>query len=75
MSQQATPEAPYLAAFEAAEHDGAAHDPAWLRELRRDAMADFTRAGFPTARHGNEPWKYTDVRTLASTAFAAPEAA
>ena len=72
MSPQATPEAPYVAAFEAAEHDGAAHDPAWLRELRRDAMAEFTRAGFPTARRGNEAWKYTDVRPLASTAFAAP---
>lgn len=74
MSAQATDEARYLAAFEAAERNGAAHDPAWLRELRKDAMADFTRAGFPTARRGNEPWKYTDVRSLASTAFAAPEA-
>lgn len=73
MTQQATHEARYVAAFEAAEHDGAAHDPAWLRELRRDAMAEFTRAGFPTERRGNEPWKYTDVRSLASTAFAAPE--
>ncbi len=75
MTQQATHEARYLAAFEAAERDGAAHDPAWLRELRRGAMAEFTRAGFPTARRGNEAWKYTDVRPLASTAFAAPDPA
>ncbi len=73
MSQQATPEAPYLAAFEAAEHDGAALDPGWLRELRSEAMAEFARTGFPTERRGNEPWKYTDIRPLASTAFAAPE--
>ena len=74
MSEQATNEARYLAAFEAAERNGAAQDPAWLRELRRDAMAEFTRTGFPTARRGNEPWKYTDVRSLASTAFVAPDA-
>ena len=75
MTHQATQEARYLAAFEAAARDGAAHDPAWLRELRSDAMAEFTRAGFPTDRRGNEAWKYTDVRALASTAFAAPDGA
>ncbi len=75
MTQQATHEAQYLAAFEAAERDGAAHDPAWLRELRRGAMAEFTHAGFPTARRGNEAWKYTNVGPIASTAFATPDRA
>jgi C4-dicarboxylate transporter, DctQ subunit len=61
MTQQATQEQRYLSAFKAFEHNGASGDPTWLRELRRSAMAQFEQAGFPTARRGNEPWKYTDA--------------
>ncbi len=75
MTQPATQEARYVAAFEAAAHNGAAHDPGWLRELRSEAMAEFTHAGFPAGRRGNEAWKYTDVRELASKAFADPDGA
>ena len=73
MTQQTTQEAAYLAAFDAAERNGASSDPAWLRELRGEAIAEFARVGFPTARRGNEPWKYTNIGPLASTAFALPE--
>lgn len=66
MTQQATQEERYLSAFKAFEHNGASTDPAWLRELRRQAIADFDRLGFPTARRGNEPWKYTDIRPIAN---------
>jgi Fe-S cluster assembly protein SufD len=59
----------YIAAFEALEQNGAAQDPAWLRQLRLDAFHRFTELGFPTARRGNEEWKYTDVGPLAKTAF------
>ena len=65
----------YLAAFEAAERDARARSPEWLWELRRDAMAAFDRMGFPTARRGNEEWKYTDVRPIARASFALPDAA
>ena len=64
----------YLTAFEAAEREDRARSPEWLRELRRDAMADFDRMGFPTARRGNEEWKYTDVRPIARASFALPDA-
>ena len=62
----------YIAAFEALEQNGAAHDPSWLRQLRADAFSRFTELGFPTARRGNEEWKYTDVGPLAKAAFQRP---
>ena len=69
-----TQEAWYVDALGAFERNGAGHDPAWLMDLRRDAIARFQALGFPTARRGNEPWKYTDVRSLANTPFeTAPE--
>jgi Fe-S cluster assembly protein SufD len=48
--------------------------PPWLTSLRQRGWEEFTRIGFPTARRGNEPWKYTDLRQLdrESFAFAAP---
>ncbi len=60
----------YLTAFETVERADRARSPEWLRELRRDAMAAFDRMGFPTARRGNEEWKYTDVRPIARASFA-----
>ncbi len=66
----ATKEAQYVTAFREFERDGAAADPSWVRDIRRSAIADFERLGFPVERKGNEPWKYTDVRPLASAEFA-----
>ena len=63
----------YLTAFEVAEREDRARSSEWLRELRRDAMAAFDRMGFPTARRGNEEWKYTDVRPIARASFALPD--
>jgi Fe-S cluster assembly protein SufD len=71
MTQQATQQERYLSAFKAFEHNGAGSDPTWLRELRRRAMSDFERLGFPIGRRGNEPWKYTDVRPIAGAPLAA----
>ncbi len=44
-------------------------EPDWLTELRSAAFARFQELGFPVARKGNEPWKYTDVRPLAAETF------
>ncbi len=44
-------------------------DPDWLKELRSAAFARFQELGFPVARKGNEPWKYTDIRLLAAETF------
>ena len=73
MTITAAPEAtPYLRAFESLERDGYDLHPHWLQTLRRDAMYAFTALGFPTARRGNEEWKYTDVRPIARAGFRFP---
>ncbi|HEU4759937.1 MAG TPA: Fe-S cluster assembly protein SufD, partial [Dehalococcoidia bacterium] len=41
----------------------------WLTALRRQAFDRFSELGFPTARKGNEPWKYTNVAPIAKTDF------
>ena len=48
--------------------------PAWLGELRAAAWERFNELGLPTARRGNERWKYTNLRPLAAIAFESPQA-
>lgn len=48
--------------------------PEWLAGIRRQGMKDFASLGFPTARRGNEAWKYTNINTIANGEFdIAPE--
>lgn len=48
--------------------------PAWLSQLRREAMLRFAETGFPTL--SDEEWRYTNVSKLAATAYeTAPTAA
>ena len=46
--------------------------PGWVRELRAAGWSKFQQLGFPTARRGNERWKYTNVRPLAAAQFSMP---
>jgi Fe-S cluster assembly protein SufD len=57
----------FRAAFERLETQASPTQPAWLRELRRDAMGRFERLGFPTPR--DEAWRYTSVAALAEIPF------
>ncbi len=50
----------------------AATGPSWMRDLRRKGLSSFARLGFPTARKGNENWKYTNVAPVARAEFGAP---
>ncbi len=68
----ATQEKSYLKAFELFEKNGSAEDPLWAHKLRRAAISRFDTLGFPTARRGNEEWKYTDVRPIARMPFRLP---
>ena len=44
-----------------------AEQPVWLREMRAAAWERFLDVGLPTARRGNEPYKYTNVGPIART--------
>ena len=57
----------YLSDYRAAERE--ANGPAWLRDIRGQAVARFEELGFPTARRGNERWKYTSVVPIARAEF------
>ena len=46
--------------------------PAWLADLRAAGWERFESLGFPTARRGNERWKYTAVAPIARVGFAYP---
>ena len=47
----------------------------WLRKLRQKGFDNFTRLGFPTARRGNEAWKYTNVAAVARADLSMPSLA
>ena len=49
--------------------DGAGQ-PSWLREIRAAAWESFLNVGLPTARRGNEPYKYTNVAPIADAELA-----
>ena len=61
--------AQYLADFQSLAQGPGANAPAWLRDLRDNAWSTFNEIGFPTARRGNERWKYTNVAPIAKTGF------
>ena len=46
--------------------------PAWLSALRQKGFDNFSRLGFPTARKGNEAWKYTNVARVARAELSLP---
>ena len=64
-SQQQT----YVSRFHDLEGALAARGPDWLHGIRRGAIEQFSRLGFPTARRGNEQWKYTNVAPIARGSF------
>ncbi len=69
MTQTPTKHDPYLSAFRAFKDEQANSTPAWLDEVREAAISSFAEAGFPTARRGNEQWKYTNVAPIAEASF------
>ena len=62
----------YLADFKAFEDGIGADAPAWVQRTRREALARFEELGLPTARRGNEKWKYTSVVPIARATFEYP---
>ena len=62
----------YVTDFQALEGSLPDRGPEWLRDIRRQALTRFRELGFPTARRGNEKWKYTNVGPIADAAFSYP---
>ncbi len=59
----------YLADFQSLAQGPGADAPPWLKDLRDSGWSRFNETGFPTARRGNERWKYTNVGPIAKTDF------
>jgi len=59
----------YFADFQSLSEGPGAGAPSWLRDIRDDAWSRFIDTGFPTARRGNERWKYTNVAPIAKVDF------
>ncbi len=67
MTQTLTRYEQYTSDFHAL--DGAGQ-PEWLRDIRAAAWERFLATGLPTARRGNEPYKYTNVAPIANAELA-----
>jgi len=67
--RQGTGNATSLDAFNYFEDNNANGGPKWIQGLRREAISRFNTLGFPTARRGNEEWKYTDIGPIAKLPF------
>ena len=65
----------YVADFQALEGESPNGGSPWLREIRQHALGRFVELGFPTARRGNEKWKYTNVGPVAAADFSLPRKA
>lgn len=70
MTQTLTENDRYVSDFEAFAASPEAEAPEWLRKLRKRAISRFREVGLPTARKGNEPWKYTNVAPIVEQRFA-----
>ena len=45
--------------------------PAWLEDVRREAIAKANELGLPTRKH--EEWRYTNPKRIVETAYAPPQ--
>ena len=72
MTQAPTSYDRYRSDFESFEGKLPPNGPAWLRDMRKQAMASFDQVAFPTATRGNERWKYTNVTPIANATFEYP---
>jgi Fe-S cluster assembly protein SufD len=57
----------YLADHRAFENNGASGAPAWLKDLRSDAIEKFSELGFPTVKQ--EDWRFTNILPLTKIPF------
>jgi Fe-S cluster assembly protein SufD len=59
----------YVSDFRTFEKTAPANGASWVQDIREHGLSRFRDLGFPTARRGNEKWKYTNVGPIASATF------
>ena len=69
ISKGTLPGPAYAADFKALQASSNGVAASWLAPIREQAWAKFSKLGFPTARRGNERWKYTNLAPLAKVDF------
>lgn len=57
----------YVKDFRSFENNGASGAPAWLKELRSNAIGKFSELGFPTVKQ--EDWRFTNILPLTKISF------
>ena len=62
----------YLSDVQAFQQRHEPGSPKWINDIRHQAWSRFAELGFPTARRGNEKWKYTSVVPIANELFRYP---
>ena len=72
MAQVLAKDNKYMSDFQAFERELGAGEPMWFRQIRQLGLARFSELGFPTARRGNEKWKYTSVLPIERANFGYP---
>jgi len=60
----------YVRQAEALVGDGVDNGPRWLAELRRGALEEFRRTGFPSTK--DEEWRFTPIAPIARSDFRTP---
>ena len=72
MTQALAEKERYLSDFQTFQQRREPSSPKWVNDVRHQAWARFVELGFPTARRGNEKWKYTSVVPIANETFRYP---
>jgi Fe-S cluster assembly protein SufD len=67
MAVQTGPVERLVGSYHAWASNGAAHAPAWLKELRAGSIARFGELGFPNMKQ--EAWRFTSVAPIADASF------
>lgn len=57
----------YISEFQAFEKNGARKAPAWVHEVRKNALTTFHELGFPTTKQEN--WKYTNIAPITKAVY------
>jgi Fe-S cluster assembly protein SufD len=57
----------YEKEFKQFETNGASTTPSWVHDVRKEALSEFSKVGFPTTKH--EDWKYTNITPIATSDF------